>query len=250
MKVNLGQKLDCNYGNLDWECVTIGESSAQVYQNDKFILKIQAKTERPSLFDEKSKMEWLKGKVLVADVIDYDTDETFEYLIMSRLIGKDAAQTKWKTNPELLVNQFGRALRELHDKVDISNCLFDMRLAEKLKEATYRLETRTVTEVNQGDNNLLAELMGNTPEEDLVFTHGDYCLPNIIIDEKQCHVVGFIDLGRAGIADRYYDLALGLGSIRYNLGEGYSQIFLNAYGLSSNVDENKIDFYQKLEELL
>ena len=33
-------------------------------------------------------------------------------------------------------------------------------------------------------------------EEDLVFTHGDYCLPNVIIDGEE--VAGFVDWGRAG----------------------------------------------------
>src|SRR5919202_4271847 len=50
--------------------------------------------------------------------------------------------------------------------------------------------------------------------EDLVFTHGDYCLPNIMIDAGQ--VAGFLELGSAGIGDRYRDLALAARSITYN----------------------------------
>ncbi|CAF4206138.1 unnamed protein product, partial [Adineta steineri] len=128
MKVKLGENFECKYGNIDWECVTIGESNAQVYQSEEFILKIQIKTEHQNLLNEKLKIEWLKEKVPVANVIDYEIDDLFEYLLMNRIIGTDAAQTKWKNNPEILVTLLGNELRKLHDKIDINNCPFDMRL--------------------------------------------------------------------------------------------------------------------------
>lgn len=235
MKVKLSERLEREYADVDWQHVTIGQSHAQVYQSHKLILKIQLKTNRESLFNEKLKIEWLKGKVSVPDIIDYETDERNEYLIMSRLHGKDAAQTKWLNDPIKLVTQLGRALRHLHDNVDITNCPFDMRLTI----ATFSDSAKT-----------LAELLATAPEEDLVYTHGDYCLPNIMIDEELGNVVGFVDLGHAGIADRYHDLALCLRSMQYNIGKDYSQIFLEAYGLFTTWDENKIYFYQKLEDLL
>jgi aminoglycoside phosphotransferase len=249
MRVKFNERFERKYGDVDWQRVTIGESGAQVYQSDKFVLKIQKKTDRKTLFDEKTKMEWLKGKASVPDIIDYEMDETHEYLIMSRLFGTDAAQTKWKSDPNKLVSQLGRALRHLHDNVDITNCPFNMRLTNRFEEITYNLNIGRVPDPQAVDK-LLTDLIASTPEEDLVFTHGDYCLPNIIIDEELCEVVGFVDLGRAGIADRYHDVALCLGSIQYNIGEGYNQIFLNAYDLFTTWDANKFAFYQKLEDLL
>lgn len=239
MKIKLSERIEHQYGHIDWQLVTIGESNARVYQNANLVLKIQLKTNGESLLDEKSKMEWLKGQLSVADVIDYETDEINEYLIVSRLHGKDAAQTRWLSDPINLVTQLGRALRHLHDTIDISDCPFDMRPTTNRYSHT---EKATKEEIDQ--------LIENMPEEDLVFTHGDYCLPNIIIDEEFGHVVGFVDLGRAGIADRYHDLALCLRSIEYNIGNDFSRTLLKAYGLFTVWDEKKIDFFQNLEDLL
>lgn len=239
MKVQLSERIERQYGNIDWQPITIGESNARVYQNGDLILKIQLKDHGESLLDEKLKMEWLKGRISIADVTDYETDEINEYLIVSRLHGKDAAQTKWLNDPVKLVTQLACALRHLHDTIDITNCPFDMR------PTTNRYFQRGKATKEEID-----ELIDNIPEEDLVFTHGDYCLPNIMIDEELGHVVGFVDLGRAGIADRYHDLALCLGSIQYNTGQDYRQTFLEAYGLFTVWDEDKIKFFQKLEDLL
>jgi len=54
---------------------------------------------------------------------------------------------------------------------------------------------------------LLQELLDKKPAgEDLIFTHVDYCLPNIIINNWD--ISGFIDWDSGGIAGRYQDLAL------------------------------------------
>ncbi|MFW8265181.1 phosphotransferase, partial [Klebsiella pneumoniae] len=41
---------------------------------------------------------------------------------------------------------------------------------------------------------------------DSVVTHGDFSLDNLIFDEGK--LIGCIDVGRVGIADRYQDLAI------------------------------------------
>jgi aminoglycoside phosphotransferase len=217
-----------------------------VYQSDKIILKKQLRLNQESLWREKSKIEWLKGKISVPDIVDYDVDELYEYLIITRLSGKDAAQTKWLNDPTKLVIELARALRYLHDHVQITNCPFDMRLRSKFKEVTDRLQANTSADSEK----ILHELITTAPDEDLVFTHGDYCLPNILIDEETCKMTGFVDLGRAGIADRYYDLALCLRSIQYNMRSDYSEVFRQAYGLFFQWNEKKINFYQKLEDFL
>ncbi len=72
---------------------------------------------------------------------------------------------------------------------------------------------------------------------DLVFGHGDYCLPNVLVREDA--VVGIIDWSRGGYADRRFDLATGLFSLRVNdtLGAAaYLTTFLQGYGCEESVE--------------
>ena len=59
--------------------------------------------------------------------------------------------------------------------------------------------------------------------------HGDFCLPNIMLDNWQFS--GFIDLDGAGVGDRHIDLFWGMWSLQFNLKtDQYRQRFLDAYG--------------------
>lgn len=69
-----------------------------------------------------------------------------------------------------------------------------------------------------------AELLQND-----VLIHGDYCLPNIMLDDWR--FTGFVDVGDAGLGDRHYDIAWGLWTLGYNLKKPeYGHLFLKAYG--------------------
>ncbi len=92
---------------------------------------------------------------------------------------------------------------------------------------------------------LLDELEATRPDsEDLVVTHGDYCLPNVVLRDGA--VAGFIDVGRAGVADRHQDFACAARSIAYNYGEQFVAPFFEAYGMAP--DPARIAFYQLLDE--
>ena len=91
-----------------------------------------------------------------------------------------------------------------------------------------------------------------------MFTHGDYCFPNVILRESSGEqgfptdgpglaLSGFVDCGRAGVADPYQDLALCARSVVRNLGAEWVPVFFAEYGLSV-VDQERIDFYTLLDE--
>lgn len=76
-------------------------------------------------------------------------------------------------------------------------------------------------------------------------THGDACLPNFMLDGAA--FTGFVDCGRAGVADRYQDLALICRSIEYELGAQWLAPFFRHYGLDT-VDQARLNFYRLLDE--
>lgn len=237
--------------------INIGESGAEVYfmeheTKENFYLKRQPAGWRETLAAEMDKMVWLDGKLPVPRVLGFAANDGYEYLLMSEVEGRTGADTFICEHPEEFLPVIARGLRMIH-AVDPSFCPFDERLPVKMAEAQYRARNGLVHEKDfdaiwQGysADRLYTELVAVKPTtEDLVFTHGDYCMPNIII--KNGEISGFIDWGRAGISDRYQDLALAARSIVRNYGKEWIPLFFEAYGLEK-MDEAKVSFYQLLDE--
>jgi len=142
---------------------------------------------------------------------------------------------------------------QLIHEISVENCPFDRSLDIEMEIVDFNVKHSLVDEGDFDEKRrglsaetLYEELVLRKPEkEDLVFTHGDYCLPNIII--LGTDIAGFVDLHRAGIADRYKDLALAIRSIRRNLGTDLESVFLNEYGINKP-DVQKTDYYILLDE--
>ena len=65
---------------------------------------------------------------------------------------------------------------------------------------------------------------------------------------KDGKVSGFIDLGRSGRADKWYDIAFCVRSIREDIGEEqYVELFFDLLGIKP--DWEKIKYYILLDEL-
>lgn len=66
--------------------------------------------------------------------------------------------------------------------------------------------------------------------------HGDYCLPNIILNDWK--FARFIDLNNAGVGDRHVDVFWAIWSLFFNLHtHEYRERFIDAYG-RDKVDED------------
>jgi aminoglycoside phosphotransferase len=77
-----------------------------------------------------------------------------------------------------------------------------------------------------------------------VITHGDYCLPNVLIHNHK--VSGFIDLGYFGFGDPYRDFIAAQYSVRRNLGEGWIAPFFKAFGVGP-LNEEKLRWYRQIQ---
>ncbi len=75
--------------------------------------------------------------------------------------------------------------------------------------------------------------------------NGGYCLPNVMIDDGR--VIGYVDLGELGLADRCWDLAIATWSVTWNLGLGWEDTFLEAYGVDR--DQDRIRYFRLLYDL-
>jgi kanamycin kinase len=68
----------------------------------------------------------------------------------------------------------------------------------------------------------------------------------VLIADRE--VTGFVDLGELGVADRWWDLATASWAITWNLGPGWEERFLHAYG--ANHDPDRVAFYRLLYDLV
>jgi aminoglycoside phosphotransferase len=217
-------------------------------------LKITPKDLQEGLGQERDALLWLFGKVPVPEILYYSTSKAGEYLLCSTLPGLPCSHPEMLENPELIVRIMAQGLRRIHS-LPISTCPLNQRLETKLKVAERRVSLGLVDEgdfdpasYDKSASKLLLYLQSNrTQQEDLVVTHGDYCLPNCIVNDER--LSGFVDLGRAGVADRYQDIALVVRSIRYNLDwQGWVDVFLSEYGIEEP-DIVKMNYYALLDEL-
>ncbi len=97
---------------------------------------------------------------------------------------------------------------------------------------------------------LLADLQAQRPtiENDIVFGHYDYCLPNVLIRDLQ--VTGVIDWSGGGYIDRRFDLATALFSMQLNetlQNLSYQSTFLEAYSYSKHPET--LYFFEALHAL-
>ncbi|CAG7633835.1 APH(3') family aminoglycoside O-phosphotransferase [Paenibacillus allorhizosphaerae] len=238
-----------------WEKIDAPYSGAATYRLEQATgegayLKILPVPHREPLEQYLKKLKWLKGKLNVPEVIYYAKTERFELLLMSEMIGIDGSSALHKENPEQVVRNLAEGLKEVH-RIGVQDCPFDCTLAKRLERIKQKVDRGTINkeklekEFSDNFDHLYQALMTNTPScEELVFTHGDYSAPNVMIHQNA--VSGFVDLADAGISDKYRDLSAAYYSIIRNYGQPWTNVFFDEYGLST-VDQAKIEYYDLLE---
>ena len=174
-------------------------------------------------------------KGMGAQVLSYASLEE-DWLLTNRVPGEDCTHAMYKAEPKRLCDVTAELLRRLHD-TDPSGCPVSNRTAEYLTRARRNYEAKAY------DIDLFPDNWGYaTPEEawrvveengkylkNDTLLHGDYCLPNIMLDDWKFS--GFIDLDTGGVGDRHVDLFWGIWSLWFNLKtDVLRERFLDVYG--------------------
>ncbi len=233
---------------------TIGCSSASIYHYTKYDQDYYLKIEKINneFEHEQIIMQWLQEKLPVPKIIAQTKENGYDYLLMTKAKGEMSCSEHFLNKPEELVTLLAKGIKMLQE-VNISDCPFECTLKKKLITAKERIELGQIdtsdwerdTPFNTPEE-LYEYLANNQHKEEMVFSHGDYCLPNIFLSDDK--VSGFIDLGRSGIGDKWQDIALCVRSIKHNLKDDhYIDLFFEHLGIDANHD--KVKYYILLDEL-
>lgn len=170
-------------------------SMTVLYSGNGYYVKI---AEKGSLAREAKMAKLFERSGIGVDVVSVISD-TKDYLVTRPAKGEDC--THYLNNPEKLCEVLAEAMKFLHGRpiknVPVSACMETYADLNFIKQDT--------------------------------FIHGDFCLPNIILDNWKFST--FIDLGFAGVGDRHIDIYWVLWSLNHNLKtDRYTDYFLDLYG--------------------
>lgn len=192
-------------------------------------------SEHGKLKKEAEMTEYFYSKGLSAKVLNYISDEQ-DWLFSAAVVGDDCIHEDYLADPKRLCDTIAYELRKLHE-TEYAECPVPDRTAEYLAEAEKNYRTGNYDKAHFPDSfgyrsakeayDVLEA--GKDALKSRVLLHGDYSLPNIILDNWK--ISGFIDLGCGGVGDRHIDLFWGVWTLWFNLKtDKYKERFLDAYG--------------------
>lgn len=236
------------------DTIGMGNSHVRLFVDKPWVLKIFNDHEQGKR--EIAVLRWLDDHhIPVPKIIEVAESKKHVYLLMTKLEGLMSCDPTMQQNPKMVIQVLAEGIKRLQ-QIPIKDCPFSLTIKDRLKIAKSYLDRQEVDmdtwdpEIIKGrfqtPKELYDYLESHQPEEELVFVHGDYCLPNVFIKEEK--LSGYLDLSLAGIADKHLDLALCMRSIGYNFEtDQYHELFFKQFDFA--VDEKKIDYYLLLDEL-
>ncbi len=189
--------------------------------------------------------EYFHKKGLGTRVLDYTSTHEYDWFLTERVAGEDCTHKLYMGDPKRLCDLLARELRILHE-TDFSDCPVQDRVGEYIalaerNYATGNYDTEHFPDsfgYRSAEEAYAALQAGKDSLKNEVLIHGDYCLPNVMLDNWRFS--GFIDLGNGGVGDRHIDLFWGAWTLEFNLGTNqYRERFFDAYG-RDKIDENKL----------
>lgn len=213
------------------------ETAAKIYrlEGEKVLyLKVIEGQESLNLERESKLLNWIDGRLPVPKLLHYSHVDRVEYQLTTEIQGTPTYKVQ-QFEREQAVIAMGEAMKLIH-ALDPTGCPLDNSIDNRY--------ARIIREGNSLDE------LGDRPEENLIFTHGDLCLPNILVEDGA--LTGVIDWDCGGLSDAYIDIAACTWSIGHNYGEKEAEmkwipLFLETYGVE--LDQDKYEYYGKLWNL-
>jgi aminoglycoside 3'-phosphotransferase-2 len=240
-------------GGYRWRRQRAGLSGAELFRLEasgqpSLFVKVEPAGPFSEVQAEAMRLPWLGERGIACPAFrDFQLHDGRNWLLTDALPGRDMASLP-HVPTALIIQTAAEALRGLHAR-SIEDCPFDQRLASRIVRVRDRLASGGIEDgefrEEGGAAKALETLLATKPDsEELVLTHGDACLPNLLMDGHRFG--GFVDCGRFGIADRYQDLALTCDSIGDILGEAWITPFLSHYGVT-DPDPRRLVFYERFD---
>lgn len=231
-----------------------GNTNANLYQlttadEGVFLLKNQ----KDCLDSYYKNLQWLQHKIAVPSVHFYEQYLNEHYLCTEFINGYTLEDLLASWNPEKIIITYALVLKQLH-ALPLNDLALVVDLENRLNTAKQRMMDKAIdlnelqpAYIGVDIEELFFQLQALKPTQfDYVFTHGDYCFDNIIMQKNG--IAALIDVGNGGKADRYLDIALAVRSIKNEWqDEKLVSLFYNTYGLKE-IDEQKLAFYTLLDE--
>jgi len=140
---------------------------------------------------ERARLVWLDGRWPVPRTAGFFHELGDDWLLTHPVPGVPMSDKSLGWEPDRVARSLGAFLRELH-ATDAVGCPFGVAKP------------------------------GN------VLIHGDYCLPNVLVENGR--LSGLVDVGLSGLGNPETDLAAGVWTLNYIYGPGFARRFLEAYG--------------------
>ena len=168
------------------------------------------------LAGERDRLAWLARRWPVPEVVGFFHAAGDDWLLTREAPGVPLYHPSVGLPPSSVARLLGQILRDVH-RTDATGCPFGVM------------------------------------KPDHVLIHGDFCMPNVLVDGGAGRAQGaptnagraqgariklsaLIDVGRAGLGDPRDDLAAGVWTLQYNYGPGFAREFLDAYGAPTMTD--------------
>ncbi|MCG6566703.1 phosphotransferase [Tessaracoccus sp. ZS01] len=180
----------------------VGGITARLVADD--VKPLYAKWSPHDLEPEAERLSWLSSRFPSPRMADYEELDDGWLIVTVGLPGRPAVE--WQDRPDIAARGLAMALAQLHS-LDATDTLFDA-----------------------------PEWVGDQHDvRDLSIVHGDACVPNLLLGDDG-GLVGMVDVGHLGVADRWADLAVASWSLEHNFGPGADQEFWAAYGEAPDPD--------------